>query len=243
MVSLKEISQAMASALRGTAQNDHQDVLDLIDRYLDQQRSQSNTHSLGDSGAIDKVSVDLIQILKTDILSDPTVAIVSVQPATTKVQSKHYGLLRMFHQLLPVFGVHRIMNDWWPTAFKPVLQNSHYPKAAQDECIKIVSDALILEDQSTESSINSKFGNLVLKEYLQWSNKKTEEQEDAVAALDYTAEIDDTNRMKLQHQTLLDQEQDEWSRNLTAIMVGFGTARTKVNLSLQITTLVHIVMF
>lgn len=229
MVSLKEIAHAVALALRTATQNDGQDVLDLIDRYVDQHRSQSNTPSFGDPGPIDKLSTELLHILKTEILLDPTVAIVSMQPATTKVQAKHYVLLRIVHQLLPVFGVHRMVNDWWPGALKPVLQNSHYPKASQDECIQIASDALILEDQTSDSIKTNVFSNLVIKEYLQWSSKQQQEQRDAIIALDYTND-DDTSRMRLQHQTLLDQEQDEWSKNLTAIMVAFGTARTKVEM-------------
>lgn len=228
MVSLKEISQAIASALRGTTQKDGQEALDLIDRYLDQQRSQSNAHPFGDHGPVDKLSTDLLHILKTEILSDTTVSMVSMQPTTIKVQAKHRLLLLCVHQLLPVFGVNRIMNDWWNTALKPVLQNSHYPKASQDECINIVSDALVLEDQNTESSINNKFSNSVIKEYLQWSNKQKQNQQDAILAVDYASEVDDTNRMKLQHSAILDQEQDEWSKNLSAILISFGTARTKV---------------
>jgi hypothetical protein len=228
MVSLKEISQAIASALRGTVNNDGQEALDLIDRYLDQQRSLSNAHPFNDHGSVDKLSADLLHLLKSEILSDPTVSMVSMQPSTIKVQAKHRMLLVFVHQLLPVFGVSRIMNDWWTTALKPVLQNSHYPKASQDECINIVSDALVIEDQSTESSINNKFSNSVIKEYLQWSNKQKQNQQDAILAVDYASEFDDTNRMKLQHSAILDQEQDEWSRNLSAILIGFGTARTKV---------------
>jgi hypothetical protein len=230
MVSLKEIGQAIVSALRNTTQNDAQEVLDLIDLYLDQQRSQSATPSFGDPGAIDKLSTELLHILKTEILTDPTVAIVSMEPVTTKLQTKHYILLRIVHQLLPVFGVNRILNDWWPNALKPVLQNSHYNKISKDECIKIVADALILEDQNSESIKNNAFSNLVIKDYLQWSNKQQQSYQEALAALDITNEADDTSRMKSQHQTLLDQEQDEWSKNLSAVMVAFGTARTKVTL-------------
>ncbi|KAG2189451.1 hypothetical protein INT44_004593 [Umbelopsis vinacea] len=228
MVSLKEIGQAIASALRSTPQNDAQEVLDLIDLYLDQQRSQPTaTPSFGDPGAIDKLSAELLHILKTEILADPTVTIVSIQPVTTKVQTKHYVLLRIVHQLLPVFGVNRILNDWWPNALKPVLQNSHYSKSSKDESIKIAADALILEDQNSESIKNNVFLNLVINDYLQWSNRQQQDKLEALEALDMPSEVDDTSRMKSQHQTLLDQEQDEWSKNLSAIMVAFGTARTK----------------
>ncbi|GAB5592451.1 hypothetical protein Unana1_07351 [Umbelopsis nana] len=227
MVSLKEIGQAIASALRSATLTDGQDVLDLIDSYLDQQRSQSHAPFFGDPGAIDKLSAELLHTLQNDILSDPAVAIVSMQPATTKVQTKHYVLLRTVHQLLPVFGVQRILNDWWPVALKPVLQNSHYPKAPQDECINIAADALILEDQNSESIKSNVLSNSVITEYLQRSNKQQKDQQDAIVSLEYANEVDDTSRMGLQHQTLLDQEQDEWSKNLTSIMVAFGTARTK----------------
>ena len=229
MVSLKEIGQAIASALRSTPQNDAQEVLDLIDLYLDQQRSQSTTPSFGDPGAIDKLSAELLHILKTEILADPTVTVVSIQPVTTRVQTKHYVLLRIVHQLLPVFGVGRILNDWWPNALKPVLQNSHYSKSSKEESIKIAADALILEDQTSDSIQNNTFLNLVIKDYLQWSNKQQQDKLEALEALEIPSEVDDTSRMKSQHQTLLDQEQDEWSKNLSAIMVAFGTARTKVS--------------
>ncbi|KAI9496677.1 hypothetical protein BDB00DRAFT_758113 [Zychaea mexicana] len=68
---------------------------------------------------------------------------------------------------------------------------------------------------------------MIVDEYLGWSENYHKREEDSLEVLDKPYEQDETTRLRLQHQALLDLEQDEWSKSLVAILLSFGAAETK----------------
>ncbi|KAI8139494.1 hypothetical protein BJV82DRAFT_521507 [Fennellomyces sp. T-0311] len=68
---------------------------------------------------------------------------------------------------------------------------------------------------------------MIVDEYLGWSENYHKREEDSLEVIDKSYEQDETTRLRLQHQALLDLEQDEWSKSLVAILLSYGAAETK----------------
>lgn len=215
MVTLRDIQRSVSQSVKQAT--DGQATLDLIDTFLGEQaalESNAGSPAIAQSpagasdAAVDRLSSEILQLCNSLVLSNDMVGLVSSRTEAITVHSQHYLILRFVRQLLPVLGPRRIFEDWWQLVLRPILTTASYVNQVKKEACTIVADCLVLEKE------DDKYAKMIIEEYLAWSEKPQE--------------LDDTTQLRLQHQVLLDLEQDEWSRNLIVILLSFGAAETKV---------------
>ncbi|KAF7725209.1 hypothetical protein EC973_000375 [Apophysomyces ossiformis] len=234
MVTLKDILRSATHSIRNaTVDSDGQSTLDAIDMYLDEQAGDDGTPNValgsGDAAAIERLSAELLTLCEQTVLSQPTVALVSSKPEAVRVHNQHYLILRFVHALLPILRPLHIFQDWWTPVLKPILITASYTDRIKNEARAIVSDCLIMEQQlcRSEQVPEPKYCKMIIDQYLAWAENYHKREENSMELLDKSYERDDTSRMRLQHQALLDLEQDVWSKNLKSILLQLGAAETK----------------
>lgn len=223
MVTLRDIQRSISHAIRNaTAESDGQATLDEIDEYLVQQSDNSNpgtsTTATAETTAIDRLSNDLVQLCQSQILSHKLVNVVSAKPEAQRVHNQHYLILRFVRQLLPVLQPRRVYSDWWKPILMPILQTTSYIDKVKNEAKSIVTESMVLDT-------TDEFVRMIVNEYLAWSENHHKREEDL---LEQSYEQDETTQLRQQHQALLDLEQDEWSKNLVAVLLSYGASETKV---------------
>ncbi|CEG67685.1 hypothetical protein RMATCC62417_04077 [Rhizopus microsporus] len=211
MVTFKEITKSIAQAVRNSAIDpEGQSACDVIEQYLDEQ-TVANGGSLPtvDTATVDKLSQDLISLYcsTVDINHAPPI---SSKPEALRSQAQHYILLRCIHALLPLLRPQRIFEEWWPL-LQPVLTHASYTNKIKKEARLFIADSLIAE---LETEDECTYFHMLINIYLD-SNQQQQQQE---------TQKDETARL---HQTLLDLEQSEWSKNLTTILLTVGASETK----------------
>jgi hypothetical protein len=95
-----------------------------------------------------------------------------------------------------------------------------YTNKIKKETRLVISEALIIEQELVrDHNQNSDcvYFHQMVNLYLDWAENSFQRQE---------AERDETSK---QHQALLELEQDEWSKNLTTILLSVGASETKVS--------------
>lgn len=224
MVTLRDIIKSITASVRNaTAESEGQATIDVIELYLDEQTSanigDSTTLAQVDTSTVDKFSQELVSLYELTIGNSepPTAAtIVSCKPQVLRIHAQHYILLRSLRELLRLLRPQKIFEDWW-ILLKPILSTASYTNKIKKEARLIISDALIMEQQLVrDHKDNCVHFHTIVNMYLEWAESSYKRQE---------AERDETSR---QHQALLDLEQDEWSRNLTTILLSVGASETKV---------------
>jgi hypothetical protein len=214
MVTLRDIIKTITTAVKtATADSDGQTALDAIESYLDEPST-----ALADPSSLDRLSSDLKQLYETTILSQKTMAVVSTQSIeASRLHLQHYLFLRCLHALTPLLRPSRIFQDWFPF-LKPILMTATYTNNIKKETRLIISDSLITEQEEEEDTA---FFDMMVESYLDHTETYQKKQE--------KEQLDHLEQPVLQqHQVLLDLEQDEWSRNLTTILLSVGSAQTKV---------------
>ena len=197
----------------------------MIELYLDEQTSanigdSSTTLAQVDTASIDKFSQELISLYETNITNTaPLPTIISSKPEVLRAHAQHYILLRCVRQLLPLLRPQRIFEDWW-CYLKPVLSTASYTNQIKKEARLIISEALIIEQELVRDHNNlvndCVYFHQTVNLYLDWAENSYQKQE---------SERDETSK---QHQALLELEQDEWSKNLTTILLSVGASESKV---------------
>lgn len=227
MVSLRDIIKSITQSVRNaTAESEGQATLDVIEQYIDEQTSANiGDTSIAltnvDPAAVEKLSQELVGLYEDTIgrsSSTTTVAtVISCKPEVFRTHAQHYILLRSLRALLPILRPNKIFEDWWHL-LKPVLTSANYTNKIKTETRLMISDALILEQElvRTHVATDCVYFHKIVDTYLDWAESSYQLQE---------MERDETSR---QHQALLDLEQDEWSKNLTAILLSVGASETKV---------------
>lgn len=225
MVTLRDILKSITASVRNaTSDSEGQSTIDTIELYLDEQTCANigdATTSLAqvDSATIDKFSQELIALYELTVGTNSTIPTVAtiVSCKAQVLHAQHYILLRSLRELLRLLRPQRIFDDWWHL-LKPILSTASYTNKIKKETRLIVSDALIMEQQIVRDQVEKTcvYFHRIVGMYLEWAERSYTKQEN---------ERDETSR---QHQALLDLEQDEWSRNLTTILLSVGASETKV---------------
>ncbi|GAA5801571.1 hypothetical protein HPULCUR_007019 [Helicostylum pulchrum] len=228
MVTLRDILKSITASVRNASpDSEGQSTIDTIELYLDEQTCANigdATTSLAqvDSATIDKFSQELIALYELTVGTNknttttvPTVATI-VSCKAQVLHAQHYILLRSLRELLRLLRPQRVFEDWWHL-LKPILSTASYTNKIKKETRLIVSDALIMEQQIVRDQVAETcvYFHRIVDMYLEWAERSYTKQEN---------ERDETSR---QHQALLDLEQDEWSRNLTTILLSVGASETK----------------
>ncbi|KAG0187063.1 hypothetical protein DFQ28_006931 [Apophysomyces sp. BC1034] len=234
MVTLKDILRSATHSIRhATSDSDGQSTLDTIDMYLDEQTGDDGAPNValasGDAAAIERLSVELLTLCEQTVLSQPTTTLVSCKPEAVRVHNQHHLILRFVHALLPILRPLYIFQDWWEPVLRPILTTASHTDQIKNGARAIVSDCLIMEQQLCRSGQagEPKYCKMIVDQYLEWAESYHKREENNLELLDKSYERDDTSRMRLQHQALLDMEQDVWSKNLKAILLNLGAAETK----------------
>lgn len=222
MVTLRDILKSITTSVRNaTSESEGQSTVDVIELYLDEQTSANigDATSLAqvDPATIDKFSQELIAFYELTIGNSKPHTVATVVSCKAQVlHAQHYILLRSLRELLRLLRPQRIFEDWWHL-LKPILSTASYTNKIKKETRLIISDALIMEQQMVRDHVETcVYFHRIVNMYLDWAESSYTRQE---------AERDETSR---QHQALLDLEQDEWSRNLTIILLSVGASETKV---------------
>ncbi|KAI8974673.1 Hamartin protein-domain-containing protein [Pilobolus umbonatus] len=217
MVSLKDIIKSISHSVRhATVETEGQPTLDIIETYIDEQTSANigDSHSslnMVDASSVDKLSQELMALYESVI--QPTSAYISCHPDMLRIHTQHYILLRYLHALLPILRPKRLLEDWWPL-LEPLLKTSPYTYKIKKEARLIVSDCLITEQELIRQGEMTEpvYFHKIIRMYLEWmSGTEQRKKEDMIK----------------QHQVLMDLEQDEWSKNLTCILLSLGASETK----------------
>ncbi|KAI8083147.1 Hamartin protein-domain-containing protein [Halteromyces radiatus] len=210
----------------------------------------SSTGNLEDNEthtAIDKLSSELFFLYNTTILSSPlAVTVVSCTAEAQRLHNQQYLLLCFIHALLPLLGPSRIFQtSWWSKALQPILTTAAYTDHIKQQARQIVITSLILEQQiirqlgqynPTSSILKPKYATWTVDYYLEWAREYQDREQHQLDALvdkqeQQREETPLTEKAKddirLQHQALLDMEQEEWSKNLMLILMSLGAAETK----------------
>ncbi|KAG1159777.1 hypothetical protein G6F37_004579 [Rhizopus arrhizus] len=211
MVTLKDITKSITQAVRNsTVDQDGQSACDVIEQYLDEQ-TVANGGSLPsiDSAVVDKLSQDLLSLYwsTVNVNNGP---VISSKSEVLRYQTQHYILLRCIHALLPVLRPQRIFEEWWPL-LQPVLNTASYTNKIKKEVRLFIADSLIAElEQEDECT----YFHMIVNMYLDSSSSKQQQER----------QKDEAGKL---HQTLLDLEQNEWSKNLITILLTVGASETK----------------
>lgn len=245
MVSLRDIVKSITQSVRNaTAESEGQAPFDTIEKYIDEQTSANigDTSLLAsvDSASVDRLSQELVTLYEATIgtskdasathpASQPAAAstpatpatVISCRPDIERTHAQHYILLRSLRALLPILRPTRIFQDWWQL-LKPILTSACYTTRIKKETRLIITDSLIMEQDLVRihEMTDCIYFHKIVNTYLEWAESSYQRQE----------ERDETSR---QHQALLDLDQDEWSKNLTTILLSVGASETKVGSVLQ----------
>lgn len=223
MVSLRDIVKSITQSVRNaTPDSEGQAALDVIEQFIDEQTSanigdSSTTININDIAAVDKLSQEVLHLYEATIGTDEATAVISCRSEVRRIHAQHYILLRSLRALLPIIRPVRLFEEWWPH-LKPILTSPSYTILIKKETRLIISDALILEQEllRIHEIQDCMYFHRIVNTYLEWAESVYQRQE---------AERDETT---IQHQALLDLEQDEWSKNLTMILLSVGALETKV---------------
>jgi hypothetical protein len=229
MVTLRDIIKSITQSVRNaTTESEGQATLDVIEQYIDEQTSANIGDTCSaltnvDPAAVDKLSQELITLYEHTIGSNATnttttaATVISCKPEVLRTHAQHYILLRSLRALLPILRPSKIFEDWWHL-LKPILTSANYTNQIKKETRLMISDALILEQELVRAQLATDcvYFHRMVNTYLDWAENSYQRQE---------MERDETSR---QHQVLLDLEQDEWSKNLTTILLYVGASETKV---------------
>ncbi|KAL7317328.1 hypothetical protein PS15m_003702 [Mucor circinelloides] len=240
MVSLRDIVKSITQSVRNaTAGSEGQSSFDTIEKYIDEQTSANigDTSLLAsvDPASVDKLSQELVTLYETTIgtsnnASDHPISqtaatssstpatqatVISCKPDIERTHAQHYILLRSLRALLPILRPTRIFEDWWHL-LKPILTSACYTTRIKKEARLIIADSLIMEQDLVRihEMTDCIYFHKIVSTYLEWAESSYQRQE----------ERDETSR---QHQALLDLDQDEWSKNLTTILLSVGASETK----------------
>lgn len=240
MVSLRDIIKSITQSVRNaTVDSEGQSSFDIIEKYIDEQTSANigDTSLLAavDSASVDKLSQELVVLYETTIGSSNSInsnnttnnaiattatqaTVISCKPEIERTHAQHYILLRSLRALLPILRPSRIFEDWWHL-LKPILTSACYTNKIKKETRLIIADSLILEQELVRihEMTDCIYFHKIVNTYLEWAESSYQRQE----------ERDETSR---QHQALLELDQDEWSKNLTTILLSVGASETKVSL-------------
>lgn len=228
MVTLRDIVKSITQSVRNaTADSEGQHALDIIEQFIDEQTSAnigdtSSTININDSAAVDKLSQEVLHLYEATIgTTEATTAatVISCKPEVQRIHAQHYILLRCLRALLPIIRPAKIFEEWW-AYLKPILTMPSYTIQIKKETRLIISDALILEQDllRMHEIQDCMYFHKIVNTYLEWAESVYQRQE---------TERDETS---IQHQALLDLEQDEWSKNLTTILLSVGALETKVKM-------------
>ncbi|OAD70180.1 hypothetical protein PHYBLDRAFT_148733 [Phycomyces blakesleeanus NRRL 1555(-)] len=231
-MSLKEIARSASQSIKSaTADSDGQATLDVIEKYLDEQTSSDTDNSTQNSGdnAIDKLSTELIALFGQTGIPLKDAAAVSSSPEAVLTHNQHFLILCFVHHLLPILKSPRIFQDWWEPVLKPILTTAPYTDQIKKEAREIVSDCLIAEQKQCRKNpaAEPKYCRFIVDQYLAWAESYHQREEINLEELENSTGKDETDRMKMQHQALLDLEQDEWSKNLKIILLTLGADQPK----------------
>lgn len=226
MVALKDIIKSLTHSVRNaTFESDGQSTCDMIELYLDEQTSANigmDSSISVDNASLDKFNAELFSLYESTILlplSQHQLA-VSTKPEVLRFNAQHYIQFRSLRALLPLLKPEKIFSDKWWNVLKPILTTASYTNKIKREARLIISDALITEQQQEIGNMEEcVYFNKMVNLYLEWAEQK------AAATSVVTSPEEETTR---QHQALLDLEQDEWSGNLTTILLSVGASETKV---------------
>lgn len=221
MVTLRDIIKSLTASVRSaTPESEGQSTCDIIELYLDEQTSANigmDSSISIDSASLDKFSQEILTLYETTI-TQPLASIVSCKPEVLRIHAQHYILLCSLRALLPLLKPSKIFEEWWDL-ITPILTTASYTNRIKREARLIVSDALIMEQQLGDLE-ECVYFNKMVNLYLDWAEQQQTKGGQGVGAVG-----DETIR---QHQALLDLEQDEWSKNLTTILLSVGASETKV---------------
>ncbi|GAN05785.1 conserved hypothetical protein [Mucor ambiguus] len=235
MVSLRDIIKSITQSVRNaTAESEGQSSFDTIEKYIDEQTSANigDTSLLAsvDSASVDKLSQELVALYEATIgasaahstsqsaaITAPATqaTVISCKPDIVRTHAQHYILLRSLRALLPILRPTRIFENWWHL-LKPILTSACYTTRIKKETRLIITDSLIMEQDLVRihEMADCIYFHKIVNTYLEWAESSYQRQE----------ERDETSR---QHQALLDLDQDEWSKNLTTILLSVGASETK----------------
>ncbi|KAI8334775.1 Hamartin protein-domain-containing protein [Chlamydoabsidia padenii] len=190
--------------------------------------------------AIDKLSSELFFIYSTTILSSNLAATaISCTPEAQRLHNQQHLLLSFVHALLPLLGPSRIFQmPWWTRALQPILTTAAYTDRIKQQARQIVITSLILEQQIIrlkQPPASPTYAKWTLDYYLEWARAyQDREQSQLELLVDKQQKQDDEeqqqkpgNDIRLQHQALLDMEQEEWAKNLMLILMALGAVETK----------------
>ncbi|KAI8343798.1 Hamartin protein-domain-containing protein [Choanephora cucurbitarum] len=219
MVSLRDVIKTTTQAVRtATAVSDGQPALDVIEQYVDEQTSAdigdvATVLAHIDPASVDRLSQELVQLYETTY--HPESAMIICQPDRQNTQ--HIIILSSLRALLPILKPNKIFDDWW-YLLQPILSLSSYFNQVKKEARLIVSDALIMEQElMRQQHVECIYFHRLVDMYLGWAQSARTKQEEEITTQS--------------HQILLDLEQDEWSRNLTTILLSVGASETKAKQS------------
>jgi hypothetical protein len=228
MVTLRDIIKSITQSVRNaTAESEGQSALDVIEQYIDEQTSAnigdtSSALTNVDPAAVDKLSQELLTLYEytigsTNATTTTAATVISCKPEVLRTHAQHYILLRCLRVLLPILRPSKIFEEWWHL-LKPILTSANYTNQIKKETRLMISDALILEQELVRTQLvaDCVYFHRMVNTYLDWAENSYQRQ---------GMERDETSR---QHQALLDLEQDEWSKNLTMILLYVGASETKV---------------
>jgi hypothetical protein len=202
------------------------------------------------NATIDKLSSELFFIYSTTILSSTLAATaISCTPEAQRLHNQQYLLLSFVHALLPLLGPGRIFQmPWWTRALQPILTTAAYTDKIKQQARQIIITSLILEQQIIrlkQQPTSPTFATWTLDYYLEWARayqdreqhqlellvdkQQQKEQQDFEEQGQHQQQQQQQsgNDIRLQHQALLDMEQEEWSKNLMLILMALGAAETK----------------
>ncbi|KAI8378436.1 Hamartin protein-domain-containing protein [Blakeslea trispora] len=214
MVSLRDIIKTITQTVRtATADSDGQAALDMIEQYIDEQTS-ANIGDVAtvlahvDPASVDRLSQELVQLYET--ICQPESAVITCQ--LDKQSAQHIIILSSLRALLPILKPNKIFDDWW-YLLQPILTLASYSSQVKKVTRLIVSDALIMEQElMRQQHVPCVYFHRLVDMYLGWAESVHLKEEEMTAQ---------------SHQVLLDLEQDEWSKNLTTILLSVGASETK----------------
>ncbi|RCH79910.1 hypothetical protein CU098_000871, partial [Rhizopus stolonifer] len=219
MISLRDILKAITQSVRNaTPESEGQAALDVIEQYIDEQTSANigdvaTTLAHIDPASVDKLSQELVHLYETTMIT-PTIL---CKP--DKQNAQHFILLSCLRALLPILRPNKIFDDWW-YLLQPILTLASYTNQVKKETRLIVSDALIMEQElARQHHSECVYFYRIVDMYLDWAENQHARQP--------TVPETDEEATSQSHQVLLDLEQDEWSKNLTTILLSVGASETK----------------
>ncbi|CAO3640629.1 unnamed protein product [Cunninghamella echinulata] len=206
---------------------------------------------------IDKFNVDLYNLYNTIIHSSSSnnnnnntssttqgsmkyTTIISCSPEAEKLHHQQFLFLCYYHALLPILGPQRFFTTFWYTkVIQPILSTSSYIEPIKKIARDIVSTSLCIEQQllrrhrlrlttvtaTTISATHGIYATQIIQAYLEWIHLREKRRQEKKTT--HVTKNNSNDDIRLQHQLLLDMEQEEWSCNLKLILMTLGAQETK----------------